>query len=1049
MADDATQPSTQQMLDPRRMGRNNSGIRETDISDVICILHPASPAAFRVVATTAERAPQHILQNDGLLTFEEGDLNALDEQETFLLRSEAATRAQDLALRFSSRTIRPVFGFCFGRNVKQCDVVFNVDTVKRVSNLHFRIYINRVGVLMLEDVSTNGTLVDGVHLKGRVSGKQPATRMLAGGSILEVPSSKPEESIKFIVRIPSRDRHEPEYRRRFEEYMNRITQIEEDLQRQQWQQAAKRNPGQTAPAQQRSVAAPHPVIASATFGMKWDGGNKYNVTGFLGKGAFAYVYQLTTSYDGRHLAVKELEKRRFVKDGVLDRRLNSEMQIMKSVKHPNIVEYVDYRDENDHLYIIMEYVPCGDLQQYLKAHEILAEPDAKLMARQTLRALAYLHANKITHRDIKPDNILLASTSPFTIKLSDFGLSKVVQTEDTFLTTFCGTLLYCAPEDFEKEEGRQGTKRRQPGGSGKQKFHSYSTAVDIWSFAGVLWFALCGYPPFEGVVDRSGRGMFEKIMRTDLDFRPLEAAGVPEDAKDLLKKMLSTVPGERPTAAECLRHPWLADGTDDIPEERDVTLRDIQEEEEEVGGGAEAEAEVFSQLSIKDHGQLGDEELQGLDDFDDFDFADVTRSKRVKIDGRYPRNQIRDKTDEESSDDVSGGAPILSQPPSTGQVLIDNGPNRGPRLFGEIGASALQSSGLLGEKTNIALAIHTREALELESRSEYYVSSNNPHRSAAASLLGTESLVRELNMESPYSGSHEESDWPSNSSADSFRQGNMGMTDRQPASYSPVSQETPKARQAEFGRRFEVPMSSMGSANPYRSRSGSTPTQARQTAGIPVWPSSLNNPPSVDDSVINHSGRGPTPEGSDSAASHQQAPNADVHPIPSDVLEDFKANPPRYGTLVSTADSKHTLFLRIDNRTTTWGRDPSNSLVHPDVQDTRIPKRAFGLIYNAASIERYERESKDWTTLPGLHVLIKCRSTAGLWVNGIKLEDKGPNGEDYCGRVQTGDVITIFQPRRDTRQAGETLRFVCTFNFGDAAIPRAEGKPFEVLTRRA
>src|ERR1700712_3750582 len=100
MADDATQPSTQQMLDPRRMGRNNSGIRETDISDVICILHPASPAAFRVVATTAERAPQHILQNDGLLTFEDGDLNPLDEQETFLLRSEAANRAQDLALRF-------------------------------------------------------------------------------------------------------------------------------------------------------------------------------------------------------------------------------------------------------------------------------------------------------------------------------------------------------------------------------------------------------------------------------------------------------------------------------------------------------------------------------------------------------------------------------------------------------------------------------------------------------------------------------------------------------------------------------------------------------------------------------------------------------------------------------------------------------------------------------------------------------------------------------------------------------------------------------------
>ena len=1045
MADDATQPSTQQMLDPRRMGRNNSGLRETDISDVICILHPASPAAFRVVATTAEQTPQHILQNDGLLTFDDGDLNNLDEQETFLLRSEAANRAQDLALRFSSRTLRPVFGFCFGRNLKQCDVVFNVDTVKRVSNLHFRIYINRGGVLMLEDVSTNGTLVDGVHLKGRSSGRQPATRMLAGGSILEVPSSKPDESIKFIVRIPSRDRHESEYRRRFDDYMNRITQIEEDLQRQQWQQAEKLNPGQAAPTQQRVVATAHPVITSTTFGMKWDGGNTYNVTGFLGKGAFANVYQLTTSYEGTHLAVKELEKRRFVKDGVLDRRLNSEMQIMKSVKHPNIVKYVDYRDENDHLYIIMEYVPCGDLQQYLKANEILQEPDAKLMARQTLRALAYLHANKITHRDIKPDNILLASTNPFSIKLSDFGLSKVVQTEDTFLTTFCGTLLYCAPEvfpHFDKEESRQGTKRRQPGGSGKQKFHSYSTAVDIWSFAGVLWFALCGYPPFEGVVDRSGRGMFEKIMRTDLDFRPLEVAGVPKDAQDLLRKMLCTVPSERPTAAQCLRHPWLADESEIMPEERDPTLNAIQEEEEDAGGGADAQ--VFSQLSIVDQDRNGDDEFDGMDDYDDFDFADVTRSKRVKIDGRFPRNQIRDKSDQDSSDDVAGGVPILSQPPSTGEVLIEHGAKRGPRLFGEIGESALESSGLLGERTNIALAIHTRAVLEQEARDGSYESSTRPQNSAAASLLGTESLVRELNMESPYSGSHEESDWKS-SSSDSFRQGYSGMTDRQPASFSPVSQETPKARQTGFGRRFEVPISSMNSDNPHENRASSTPTQSRQTTGFPVWPSSLHNPQSANESV-SEQGRDITPEDEDSAT-HQQAATAVMQEVPPEVRDEFRLNPPRYGTLISTTDSKHSLFLRIDNRTTTWGRDTSNTLVHPDKQDTRIPKRAFALIHHASGIERCERQSKDWTTLPGLHVLIKCCSAAGLWVNGTKLEDKGPQGEEYCGRVQTGDVITIFQPKRNSRQAGEVLRFVCTFYFGEGAVPRADNKPFEVLTK--
>lgn len=96
----------------------------------------------------------------------------------------------------------------------------------------------------------------------------------------------------------------------------------------------------------------------------------------------------------------------------------------------------------------MEFVPCGDLTPYVCHNNLLLEEQCQSVAVQTMQALDYLHRNNITHRDIKPDNILIASSEPMVVKLSDFGLSKVVTNDDTFLKTFCGTLLYCAPEIY-------------------------------------------------------------------------------------------------------------------------------------------------------------------------------------------------------------------------------------------------------------------------------------------------------------------------------------------------------------------------------------------------------------------------------------------------------------------------------------------------------------------------------------------------------------------------------------------------------------------------
>jgi serine/threonine protein kinase len=109
----------------------------------------------------------------------------------------------------------------------------------------------------------------------------------------------------------------------------------------------------------------------------------------------------------------------------------------------------------------MEYLPCGDMAPYTSKNKFLGESTLQSVTRQLLHALNYCHRNGIVHRDIKPENILIKNQNPFFVKLSDFGLSKMIDKDDPgVLLTFCGTLLYCAPEIYpDFEQMRQGLPR--------------------------------------------------------------------------------------------------------------------------------------------------------------------------------------------------------------------------------------------------------------------------------------------------------------------------------------------------------------------------------------------------------------------------------------------------------------------------------------------------------------------------------------------------------------------------------------------------------------
>jgi len=1021
-----TQQCTQDLIDPRRMGRNNSGLSDADISDVMCILHPCSPAAFRIVALTGKQSPQHVLQRDGYRDYNDGlTQSVLEEQETFILNSDGPNHALDLALRLTAEIINPAVGFVFGRNSQVCDIVLASDTNKRVSNLHFSIFMNDAGVLMLRDFSTNGTMVDDMLLKGK-NRHDPQTRMLESGSIIQILSPQADEVVKFVVRIPSRDGHFQQYESKFQFYMRRAA-LADGLQ-------ARPNDIQKrlAVAQPRTQSLKAPVVHKQ-YAMHWNGGDKYNIIGLIGKGAFATVYQLATKSEGRIFAAKELEKRKFMKNGILDRKLDNEMQIMQAICHPNIVQYVDYVDHANHLYIIMEFVPCGDLQQYLNLNGPLKEPVAKRMASQVLDSLTYLHKKMITHRDIKPDNILLANidSDNFTIKLSDFGLSKVVKDNDTFLKTFCGTLLYCAPEVFPHYDahvaGRGQKRPRKSSGQQPTKFHSYSQSVDIWSFGAVLWYALCQKPPFEGVNDPTGRGMFEKIMMTPLDPTDLVKQGISDDAVALLAEMLNTDPASRPSPSYCLRHRWLvtAQQVAPGPVSPEHGLLAIAEEEEAEPG----EAPNVAGLRIDDQGGENSQDSSQYDEASihsgSMNFFDPRQSKRFKSDAFAYREQ--DELVDSSPELFHQSIPIILQPDE------ENPQNRRPgqrKLFGEISQSALNNEAFhLNADEQAGSGPGTNGISRANQRSDHdsQQAQDVAARGAVASpsLQGAESLLREVRMDSEGTDSPVAEPTTPNSSKDA----DAGESSKEKSDAH--NDATPKALQPRsFDRQINIPIPAAYWYDP-QDESTHNLEYASKASGHDYMtnPSFIATTTTSLPTRFNRSGP-PTQD--------DQHDDTDVEPDVPGLVQaspSFLKPAPRLGRLVSTPDSFASITLNLTNKVSTWGRAPSNTHVYPDRNDTRIPKRGIIIVFHAEGIENYS-ETGDWTKLPDLHCFLSTESN-NIQINGVPLR-RGAADKMNGGRVYTGDVITVCSPGT---QGTLGLKFKCEFFHGEGKEWRPPGQP--------
>ncbi|KAM6149802.1 serine/threonine-protein kinase ULK3 [Erethizon dorsatum] len=251
----------------------------------------------------------------------------------------------------------------------------------------------------------------------------------------------------------------------------------------------------------------------------------------LGCGTYATVYKAYAKKDTREVvAIKCVAKKSLNKASV--ENLLTEIEILKGIRHPHIVQLKDFQWDSDNIYLIMEFCAGGDLSRFIHTRRILPEKVARVFMQQLASALQFLHERNISHLDLKPQNILLSSLEKPHLKLADFGFAQHMSPWDE-KHVLRGSPLYMAPEMVCQRQ--------------------YDARVDLWSVGVILYEALFGQPPF---ASRSFLELEEKIRSNrviELPPRP----PLSRDCRDLLCRLLERDPTRRISFQDFFSHPWV------------------------------------------------------------------------------------------------------------------------------------------------------------------------------------------------------------------------------------------------------------------------------------------------------------------------------------------------------------------------------------------------------------------------------------------------------------------------------------------------------------
>ena len=280
--------------------------------------------------------------------------------------------------------------------------------------------------------------------------------------------------------------------------------------------------------------------------------DKYEVKQKIGKGKFGLVKFGINKETKQQVAIKIMAKKNMDKSDLELAKV--EIDILKIGQHPNIIKLYDIYENENYIYIIMEYCSGGDLLSYFEHYEYeLKETKVCEIIHKLSMAIYYLHSYGIVHRDLKPENILMTDLTPEAdIRLLDFGLSKIVGNEEKCTEPY-GTLSFVAPEVLQ----------------GKP----YDKSVDLWSIGIITFLLLCGYLPFDD--KHSEREIARQTIQDPVPFESKIWSKYSSEAKNFVEGLLQKKPEKRLSIKEVLEHPWIKK-MDKVPNKRRDTKKGSQ-----------------------------------------------------------------------------------------------------------------------------------------------------------------------------------------------------------------------------------------------------------------------------------------------------------------------------------------------------------------------------------------------------------------------------------------------------------------------------------------